>query len=34
VDTWNDLAVNRLYVLEEGGKIMKTEAFPASGKKP
>ena len=24
---WKDLDVNRLYVLEEGGKILKTEDF-------
>jgi enediyne biosynthesis protein E4 len=27
VDTWKDLDVNRLYVLEEGGKILKSTNF-------
>jgi len=27
VDRLTDLAVNRLYVIQEGGKILKTEAF-------
>jgi enediyne biosynthesis protein E4 len=26
-DTWRDLAANRLYVLEEGGKILKSDDF-------
>jgi hypothetical protein len=33
VDTLQDLDVNRLYVVEEGGKILKTDAFTASTKK-
>jgi hypothetical protein len=33
VDTWKDLAVNRLYVLEEGGRIIKTDDFASSKKK-
>ena len=32
VDTLKDLTVNRLYVIEEGGKILKTESFAASRK--
>jgi hypothetical protein len=27
VDTLKDLDVNRLYVIQEGGKILKTDAF-------
>jgi len=30
VDTWKDLDVNRLYVVEEGGKILKVESFASS----
>jgi len=30
VDTLSDLDVNRLYVVQEGGKILKSEAFPAA----
>ena len=33
VDTLKDLDVNRLYVVEEGGKILKNEAL-AAAKKP
>jgi hypothetical protein len=33
VDTWKNLAANRLYVLEEGGKVLKAEDFAASRKK-
>ncbi len=33
VDTLKDLDVNRLYVIEEGGKILKNEALVAA-KKP
>ena len=29
VDTLKDLDVNRLYVIEEGGKILKNEALKA-----
>ncbi len=32
-DAWKDLEVNRLYVLEEGGKILKTEDFGGSKRK-
>jgi hypothetical protein len=32
VDTLKDLDVNRLYVIEEGGKILKSEAFAAARK--
>jgi hypothetical protein len=34
VDTLSDLDVNRLYVVEEGGKILKNEALVAGKKKP
>src|ERR1700679_263994 len=35
VDTWRDLNANRLYVLEEGGRILKTDDFaPAKKKAP
>jgi len=27
VDTWKSLAANKLYVLAEGGKLMKTETL-------
>ncbi len=33
VDTLKDLDVNRLYVIEEGGKILKNEKFAAAPKK-
>jgi hypothetical protein len=33
VDTLKDLDVNRLYVVEEGGKILKREALGAAQKK-
>jgi hypothetical protein len=33
VDTLQDLDVNRLYVVEEGGKILKRESFAAAAKK-
>src|SRR5208337_4941012 len=33
VDTLKDLDVNRLYVVEEGGKILKTDAFPTAKRK-
>ena len=33
VDTLKDLDVKRLYVIEEGGKILKTMAMGAAGKK-
>jgi hypothetical protein len=33
VDTWKDLGVNRLYVFEEGGRIVKTDDFASSRKK-
>jgi enediyne biosynthesis protein E4 len=33
VDTWKDLGVNRLYVLEEGGRILKTDDFASFKKK-
>jgi hypothetical protein len=33
VDTLKDLDVNRLYVIEEGGKILKTDTFSQSRKK-
>ena len=33
VDTLKDLDVNRLYVVEEGGKILKNEALVAAKKK-
>jgi hypothetical protein len=34
VDTLKDLEVNRLYVVQEGGKILKTDDFAATkGKK-
>ena len=32
VDTLKDLDVNRLYVIQEGGKILKTEAFTSAKK--
>ena len=35
IDTWRDLNANRLYVLEEGGRILKTDDFaPATKKAP
>ena len=30
VDTWKDLDANHLYVLEEGGRILKTDSFASS----
>jgi hypothetical protein len=33
VDTWKDLEVNRLYVLEEGGRLLKSDGFSSSRKK-
>jgi hypothetical protein len=33
IDTLKDLDVNRLYVIEEGGKILKNEALAAAKKK-
>jgi len=30
VDTLKDLDVNRLYVIEEGGKILKVDTFTAT----
>jgi hypothetical protein len=33
VDTLKDLDVNRLYVVEEGGKILKNEALTPAKKK-
>jgi hypothetical protein len=27
VDVWKDLAVNRMYVVEEGGKVLKVVEF-------
>jgi hypothetical protein len=33
VDSLKDLDVNHLYVIEEGGKILKNEPFPAAKKK-
>ena len=33
VDTLKDLDVNRLYVVEEGGKILKNEALVPATKK-
>jgi hypothetical protein len=33
VDTLKDLDVNHLYVVEEGGKILKNEALVAAKKK-
>ena len=33
VDTWKDLAVNRLYVVQEGGRILKTDEFGGNKKK-
>jgi hypothetical protein len=33
VDTWRDLNANRLYVLEEGGRILKTDDFSPARKK-
>jgi hypothetical protein len=33
VDTLKDLDVNRLYVIQEGGKILKTDAFAPPKKK-
>ena len=34
VDTLKDLNVNRLYVIQEGGKILKTDAFARPQKNP
>jgi len=33
VDTWKDLEANRLYVLEEGGKVLKNDDFSSSRKR-
>jgi len=33
VDTLKDLAVNRLYVVQEGGKILKIDAFAVQNKR-
>jgi hypothetical protein len=33
VDTLKDLAANRLYVVQEGGKILKVDDFGANKKK-
>jgi hypothetical protein len=33
VDTLRDLAANRLYVIQEGGKILRTDDFSAGRKK-
>ena len=33
VDTLKDLDVNRLYVIEEGGKILKIDTFTADKSK-
>jgi len=33
VDTWKDLAANRLYVLEEGGRILKSSEFSSGPRK-
>ena len=33
LDTWRDLKANRLYVLEEGGRILKTEDFTRRAEK-
>jgi hypothetical protein len=33
VDAWKDLEANRLFVLEEGGTILKSEDFSSSQKK-
>jgi enediyne biosynthesis protein E4 len=33
VDTLKDLDVNRLYVIEEGGKVLKSEALSPARKK-
>ena len=33
VDTLKDLAVNRLYVIQEGGKVLKTDDFAGGQKK-
>jgi len=33
VDTLKDLDVNRLYVIQEGGKVLKTDAFSSARKK-
>ncbi len=33
VDTLKDLDINRLYVIQEGGKILKVDAFPAQARK-
>jgi hypothetical protein len=32
-DTLKDLAVNRLYVIEEGGKLLKNEALTPAKRK-
>jgi enediyne biosynthesis protein E4 len=33
VDTWKDLEANRLYVLEEGGRVLKSDGFSSTRKK-
>jgi len=33
VDTWKDLEAKRLYVLEEGGKVLKSEGFSSTRKR-
>jgi hypothetical protein len=33
VDTLKDLAANRLYVIEEGGKVLKDEALTPAKKR-
>jgi hypothetical protein len=33
VDRWKDLGANRLYVLEEGGRVVKTEDFAARARR-
>ncbi|HEY1803804.1 MAG TPA: CRTAC1 family protein, partial [Terracidiphilus sp.] len=34
VDSWKNLDANRLYVLEEGGRILKSESFSSARRKP
>jgi len=33
VDTLKDLGVNRLYVIQEGGKVLKTDTLAGKGNK-
>jgi hypothetical protein len=33
VDTWKDLEANRLYVLEEGGRLVKSDSFSSARKR-